>query len=414
MTISRVVYVVESPLSARDHDRFGISVLAEAGFDVEVWEVQALFLPRAQEPAAVHFADCRVRSFTSLEVLVASSRALREDVLVILVCAVYLGELPRHLPLIRALMQGRSHLAAVAAGQRPPVPRQPMAAGGSVARVRRLRGRLSNGDVSIRSAASIMKSRLKARFFRSLARRHIGGFRELAWIWAGTDIDSVDPLFVGPHTRIRFIHTFDFDRILRAQTAPKDLRASIVYLDALGPLHPDFKALDISVEISSHVWFGFVNRALDEFAAASGLEVIIAAHPRAQPGSLDTVYSGKRVVHGQTESLIHSAKCVVISDPTTSIGMAAWHGRPITVVKCGRLFDTHQLELEQYADLLALEVLEPGRIPVDWSPPAVKASAYERFLRAYVKRPGTPTSTFWEVVVTDILSWSKSELDVFE
>ena len=53
MGISRVVYVVESPLTSRDHNRFGVDVLTNAGFDVEIWEVQDLFLPRDQGPAAV-------------------------------------------------------------------------------------------------------------------------------------------------------------------------------------------------------------------------------------------------------------------------------------------------------------------------------------------------------------------------
>ena len=252
-------------------------------------------------------------------------------------------------------------------------------------------------------------SRLRARIFEGLVRCHLGGFRELSWIWAGTNIDSVNPLFVGSLTRIRYIHTLDFDRILENQLEPTSVSPGIVYLDAMGPLHPDFAVLGMRVEIGPRAWFKLVNGVLDDLAAASGLEVTVAAHPRADPGSLDAMYAGKRVVHGQTASLIRAAKSVVITDPTTSIGMAAWYRRPITVVKCGTLFETHQIELEQYADLLNLEVLEPGSVPVNWSPANVDLLAYTRFIQAYVKQPGTLTLPFWEVAANDLLSSSASE-----
>ena len=403
MSIRRVIYLVESPLTPRDYGRFGLGVLAQAGLAVETWDVHGIFLPRDDADGIERASGCVIHEFTSMDDLTEACEELTEETAVILVCAVYAGELARLLPLVRALMRGNAVLATIASGDRPAIPVDPGVRLSRAGRVRRSITSMRTGQDSVGAVVRKAVSRARAWALVAASRLRPGTVRPLSWIWAGTSIDVVDPLFVGAQTRVRFIHALDFDRILSGATDVRPANSSIVYLDAMGPLHPDFAVLGIDVEVGAAEWFAAINAGLNVIEDSTGERVVVAAHPRAQAGSMDQWYHGRKVEYGDTESLIRNSSSVLISDPTTSIGMIAWHRRPATVLRGRRLFDSHLIELDQYASLLNFEVVDLDSIPPSWQPPSVDEAAYASFVTSYVKRPGTPMLPFWDVVASDLL-----------
>ncbi len=403
MSIRRVIYLVESPFTPRDYERFGLRVLAEAGLSVEVWDVHHFFLPRDDAAEIERASGCVIREFTSMNDLTKACEALTNDTAVILLCAVYVGEFARYRPLLRALMRGDGVLATIASGARPPIPVSPVVRPSTAGRVRRSIESMRTGQDSIGALVRMAVSKTRARGFIVASRLRPGTVRPLAWIWAGVSIDTIDPLLVGAETRVHLIHTLDFDRILSGDGDVMPATSSIVYLDAMGPLHPDFPVLGINLEVGAEEWFAAINTGLDLIEDSTGERVVVAAHPRAQAGSMEQWYQGRTVEYGTTESLIRNSSSVVISDPTTSIGMVAWHRRPVTVLRGRRLFDTHLIELDQYANLLNFEVVDLDSMPPSWQRPAVDEVAYESFVTSYIKRADTPMLPFWEVVASDLL-----------
>lgn len=406
--IRRVVYLVESPLGLRDFERFGVGGWAASGVDVEVWEVDELFLPRERPLLIERPADCVIRQFSSMKVLSAACRGLTRETAVIVISGVFLGEFVTHRPMLVALMKSSAVLTTVSAGQRPLAPLDPEgphAASRVTDRISWQLHTLRTRQTTIADLALKVAQRIGASAFLMRSRLTRSGWRALDWIWVGTDIDSIDPLFIGVDTQIRYLHSWDYDLILRMSGADQTRPAAPVYLDAMGPLHPDFDVLPYEVEVDADQWFRVIDEALTQIERSLGEPVVIAAHPRAPRGSLESVYPAREVRYGQTAALIASASVVLFSDPTTALGMAAIHRKPAVAIRVPRLWDGHWLEMEEYVGMLGLEVLDVGNIPVDWVPRAVDSDAYAGFLERYVKRQGTPESPFWEEVRRDLLSF---------
>jgi hypothetical protein len=406
MRVRRVIYVVESPMTQRDFDRFGLDLIQAAGFDVVVWEVDELFLPRADSASIPRAPECEIRRFDSNSALRAACRGLAPDTAVILVCGVYRGQPDTHVSLIRGLAGSRAVLGSVSAGQRPPIAGDadvPEWAGGRLVRARRRWRALGGNRAAVTHVArrSLSEaSRARARLTARLSPRAI---RPLDWAWVGTDASSFDPRCMSDGTQVRYLHTWDFDRILRGDlpTVPA-AEPYAVYLDAMGPLHPDFAVLGIDLEVDAPEWFSGINAALDSVHRASGVPVVVAAHPRAERGSLDAHYPGRDVVHGATAQLIASSEFVLLSDPTTSLGMVAYFEKPAVVLRPPRLFDSHLVELDRYAALLGIEEIPIGQVSDLWHRPQADLADYREFVRRYMKRPGTPMEPFWQAVAADL------------
>lgn len=292
---------------------------------------------------------------------------------------------------------------------RRPAPPTPAFSDGSrrasvyTSRIRRQLRALRNHQITIPALAQRVARRLRSSVFLLRARFTGSGLRSLDWIWAGTDVTSISPEFVGAHTRIRYLHTWDYDLILRTASLIESRPSAPVYLDAMGPLHPDFKVLSYEVEVSANDWFGLIDAFLTQIEERLGQAVIIAAHPRALVGSLDQLYRGRRVLYGQTASLIASASVVLVSNPTTSLGMVALYGKPAVALRMPNLWHGFWLEMNEYVGQMGLELLDAGSIPESWVPKNVDSDAYSKFIQCYVKRRDTPDDPFWEAVRRDLL-----------
>ena len=406
MQVSRVIYVVESPMTPRDFDRFGLDIIRSAEYDVEVWEVDELFLPRSDSESISRARGCDIRRFRSSRSLREACRRLESDTAVLLLSGVYRGDPDTHVSLIRGLAASRAVLGSVSAGQRPPIADDslvPEWTGGLVTRVLRKWRAIGRDGAEVTHLARLGLGKVSKARARLRARVSPGCIRALDWVWVGTDVDSFDPRCLGEGTRVRYIHTWDFDRILRGSgSAASAEGAQAVYLDSMGPLHPDFPVMGIEVKVDARAWFSGINRALDDVSRESGAPIVVAAHPCAEPGSLDAHYPGREVVYGSTDQLIGSSQFVLLSDPTTALGMVAFYGKPAVVLRPPRLFDSHLVELDRYAELLGLETMALDQVASRWHPPQADLAAYREFLGRYVKHPGTPMEPFWQVVALDL------------
>jgi hypothetical protein len=170
----------------------------------------------------------------------------------------------------------------------------------------------------------------------------------------------------------------------------------------MGPLHPDFKVLGIDVEVDACAWFSGINAALDDVSKECGVPIVIAAHPRAERGSLAGHYPGREIVYGSTPSLVCSCQFVLLSDPTTALGMVAYYEKPAVVLRPPRLFDSHLIELDHYAAILKLQEIPIDQVASRWHPPQADIAAYREFRSRYLKRPGTPMQPFWQAVAADL------------
>ena len=401
--LDTIVYIVQAIPGQRDVERFGVKFMRDQGLRVEVWDVHEIFLPGAPEVERSLEPGVSFRRFSESTSLVQACSALKSNCLVVLVAGAYRGEFVRFRKMLRSLSKSGALLGAVSAGHRPPVPQGPKSGArffGVMRRVFRQVQLLHTGRRTLKDLRSLVGQSSLYSIYRLTSKIQWRWIRPLDWAWVGTNIESIEPLLIGPRTRIRLIHTWDYDRVLRQNDVPERTRGPI-YLDAMGPLHPDFKALGIAVRVNTDRWFAGVNSALMRIDRALGQEISVAAHPRATPGSLDTHYPNRSVHYGQTLELVRDASLVVISNPTTALGYAVIFEKPVLVLQGESIFESHANELLQYAGLLGLEVLALDDVPEDWQPTTVDRKKYSKFRHQYIKSEGSPEAPFWSLLLRD-------------
>lgn len=399
LSAARVVLVVESPLSDRDAERFGVRTLKDAGLRVEVWEVSPLTLPSSELQSPSRPSNVVVRRFADSSELLEGCLSLSRGDLVIFIMGIYAGDVARCRLVLQAISASEARL------------------GGILGRSPWERFQLTHAYS--RDWPTPLFVYLRARIWLASAvlgvwrwgaglpgiralRRRKNRVRPLDFAWVATSTRSLDPLLIGPHTTVRRIHTLDFDSVRSLQNHPDVAAGRILYIDGLGPMHPDVVSLEMDVEIRpTSDYFGQLCRAFDWVEALSGNRVVVAAHPRAQPGELERLYGSRSVVYGSTVAALDACKFVLMSHPSDAVSLVVALRKPVLVISSSSNLRYERRGISELAKKLSLTSIDTENLPREFVEPSIDMSAYDRFFRKHVKIPNSITGSFWEVVADD-------------
>lgn len=396
------MFVVESPFSARDEDRFGTAVLKSMGYQVVIWDVSALVLPLSRQqwresPQLV--TPLVVESWRELHALAQS--LAENDACILLSCLDAKQGDDCHS--LRSVLFASSAIMCAISSGRLPVPSSTRVL---ISRVRHLLGQPSHlvpaTSARVVHAFGNVKQGVGNRRTVSSTGGNERGTRELDIVWAGTNLANLDATLLGAKTDVRYIHTLDFDQVLSIDFKDAEIGRYCVFLDSMGPMHPDFHTHQLAFPMTMEDYSAVVRRHISAVQGQSGLPVVIAAHPRAKPGSLQEWYGDLEIAHGRTAELIAQSRLVIAASPSTALGIAAVTRRPISLVSGLTLPRETDLYFESFARQLKLP--KQSRVIPDgsWIVPGVNTKAYSRYVAQFMKLPGTPRKPFWEVVGDDL------------
>ncbi len=398
--IERVVVIVEAPLSHRDFDRFGITTFLKYDLRPEIWEIHDVYAPRPRSELVVRPTEVKIHRFSSEYDLVRSASSLKAEDCVITTAGVYVGQEEATAPFVGAISSSDALFTAVSSGHTLPMP--PSGDRGALKRPRTL----------ARAIARDWKTnprRVSVNLRRSWRRRlpiDNSRSRALDAIWAGTNVDNIQRRLIDQDTRINFIHTLDYDLIRSCrQQAPGSAVGKIVYLDSMGPEHPDFPVQGFQLESGAAAWFSSVRAAFDHIETALQMPVAIAPHPRASRDQAHKWYGGREVLSGTTAQSIRDSELVLVTDPTTTLGIVAALQRPCLGLRAPLIHARSNAEFQVYTDALGIPVIDFDSLPQTLAPPLPDFHKQARFVEDYVKRTGTPDQDFWEFVASRIATW---------
>ena len=403
--VRRVILVVEAPFTARDAERFGVADLQAAGLMVQVWEVFPITLPQAGGQVHGRAEGVSVTRFDALEDFRQACADLTVQDAVIALLGRRGASLRRCLPVLEPLA-GSAALWFAASGRAPMEAEMPDVhnraferRGSAIALLMR------RADVSARTLL-----RRSAQRMRELGGRSgLAGLRELDIAWVATSAAEFDPALVGPRTNVRPVHAFDLDRLGGEQLLDTDVAASsIVYVDGLGPLHPDIDTLSMQLPLPTMVdYFGRLTDAFEWLEAQSGIPVTIAAHPRApRDGSLEPWYGDRRVVYGSTAREIEQSRLVLMSHPSDALAIVIALEKPVLVLRSGRQEAYEAALCRGLRRFLRAGELWAERPPRSFSWPTPDATRYRQVRERYLKRADAPDGRYWQIVARDLTSLS--------
>jgi len=231
--------------------------------------------------------------------------------------------------------------------------------------------------------------------------------RPLDHIWAGSVVSGKASIFVAPSTTVTYIHSLDYDLILALRASRGKSSPRVVFVDSMGPLHPDYLVQETSSAIPIQTYSDIICRGLDQIEKRLGTDVVIAVHPRAAFGVMEPWYGGRTLIYGKTTELIADATAVILANGSTAIGMAAIFQRPLVLLSSSRFDSIIQGMNKAFAQALSLPLID---LDAPQLPPFtldVNEEAYAQYVQKYIKRPNTPEEPFWSVVASEIVSGAK-------
>ncbi|MEI7612331.1 MAG: hypothetical protein WCK63_05445 [Betaproteobacteria bacterium] len=220
-------------------------------------------------------------------------------------------------------------------------------------------------------------------------------------------------------TKVIPINSSDFDataELLRASgNKMPDEQNICVFLDEAVTHHSDFKMLNIE-PADPEKYYCEMNRFFDFVEKETGLEVVVAAHPRANYESSDP-FSGRRLIKGKTAELVSKSK-LVVAHMSTALSFAVLFKKPVVSVKIPGLKAGSYLN--SMVETMASAI---GNIPVDLEQGVLTGSIlhmqpdekkYAEYERRYVKTLGAEELTCWEIFAKTIKSKNVTEISQSE
>lgn len=390
----RFIYLVEKPFSKRDAQRFGVETVIANGFEAEAWDVGFLCSP--QYPRDSKVADTlKITVFENFSDLKSALKTLSPDDVILGLVGMSIEQAWAYRRLRAAVFNAEATLATITNGHSP------------FDRWDTQWDKLKNliimpgGFLSItRRAIKLIINELKVTVGSALT---FLNRRKLDYVFAGASVLGVDRLLVDKKTKIINIHSLDADALLQAERKlnSKDDK-HIVYLDSMGPLHPELAAYRLAFGREASQFFSSNLRCLAHLQKKLGKPCVVAAHPRAEQGQLDQYFSPYPVYHHQTIDLVANSICVV-AEPSMSLGMAAWFNKPAIILWHNDLAEWNKQMIDDYRDALGCAVWDVTDEST-WLTPKIDEERYENYRNTYLKKPGSIMKPFWQVVSDEILS----------
>lgn len=309
--ITKVVYIGYQPLTEKVKEDFYFKNLKKKGIAIEYWDLSEIFFKGIFNHQSNEDFIFEIKSFKLLEDLIK-----RQDVLKTLFLSNITFEY-RVLKLYKILSIYKCKTSFLARGALPfPT---------TNSRVANLIEKLKKG-----LKYKVLFGFIRNKYAYFLKKKGIINYHEVVFragemgiqtIGIGSDIES-------QKSKIININSFDYDKYVETKNSKELLTNKYcVFLDEYLPLHPDFEMLKIET-IEPNDYYDKLNLFFDLLEDKFNIEVIIAAHPKADKYREKDFYNNRKVIFNKSAELTKDAEFVLVHC-STSVSFAVLNKKPI-------------------------------------------------------------------------------------
>jgi len=201
-------------------------------------------------------------------------------------------------------------------------------------------------------------------------------------------------------------HSFDYDFFIKKKNFKLNKkRKFLVFLDEDGPYHSDFIRLGIRPFVTAEKYFPVIDLGLSEIAKSLKLNIKIAAHPRSNYNFKQIKYKHS-IIENKTFELIRDAD-VVVAHMSTSIQWAVIMKKPIIFVTTDEIQNTfygrsYAKHINHFATTLGSKVVNFNNVSsiTSWKDYlSINKKKYKKYVETYVKSKGSPEKLVWDIVI---------------
>jgi hypothetical protein len=393
-----VIFLISTPLSTRDVNRFGFEILKKHGFHVKIYDFSNLINrnlllknPVVSDPVNYHV--CKINSYSYL------TEELEKDVSHSIFFDMIVGFGEFNLSserIFRILKKYNVKYCIVSAGNLP-APLQPNI--------------VKYWSNRIKSALNPrLLSNFLALSLTSFLRMHSSVYPLPEIIFSG-DSEAKSyyiKKYKIPENKIIPINSYDYDVYLQylnqnnSKCQPD--HEYCVFLDEAATHHPDFDIIGVK-HIDENRYYHSMNKLFDKIEKETGYKVIIAAHPRSKYEQTPDVFGKREIIKGKTIELVANSS-LVVAHSSTSINFAVLFNKPILIVETSDMQKRGNLDFtDTMANALGLKPInvdEDSLNNISFGPDSGLNAKYEDYMYKYIKSQNAGDFFTWEIVARAI------------
>lgn len=383
----RIVFLVQTPFTWRDWRRNAIGWLHGLGYEVVVLDVTAVGMPenpvRASEPPEQFpgMTNSVIRDSAQWR------RAQKTmDGAALVICLVGSGFITVHnLPILRAVARSGAPSLLLNINAHPfwQAATRPRSWRDVVNRLRRT------------NPLMFMLKRLPLRVL---------GVKPMDFVVYGGEKSVAARRLVTDRTQVIRAHAMDYDLFLEHQdSGVADKGRTAVFLDQYIGFHPDATAMGFEQAERAEHLYPLLRRFFDRIEADLNLEVIVAAHPRADRQNYDQLFGGRRISSDETCSLV-SRSALVITSYSAAAGFAALYKKPTMLVATTRMLQHSHAGVcvRSLADALGLPITMLEGEELSLPEKRFNDAAFTQYVNAYIKSPSSPPLPLWHIIIDQL------------
>lgn len=376
--IKKIIFLLEGYFSQRDYQRFGIEILRENGFRVEVWDLTPVLYTdysRVYNMPDYHglsIFDDRQQAYERLSKLTSSD-------FVVNFISYYFG----NLWVYSALSKSSASYAVFCANALP------------VAGEFRL---LTKKEV-LKDLFSMKSTRLLKHVYMKIPFRFLG-VKPAGLVFAGGNRCMQYHYPISKDTEVLWIHSLDYDIYLKEKNRPCSGRDIAVFIDEFLPLHHEYAMFKLDPPIEAERYFTILDRFFELVEKRTGYEVVIAECPEANYEDTPDYFRGRKRLKGQTGGLVHESR-LVLGHYSTALNFANLFQKPVIFMSCSdfrkKAVEYHIQEMAKWFGKSPIFIDEAQDI--NWgSELKISDKHYDDYRNSYIKTEYSQDLPFWQIV----------------
>lgn len=193
-------------------------------------------------------------------------------------------------------------------------------------------------------------------------------------------------------------HAFDYDLYLENQRSASSDKEYILFLDEYFPFHPDYFFLRKDYTGLAEGYNRKLTRYFDTLENLFGIEVIIAAHPRSEYENFPDYWKGRKCIRGNTLKLVQNAKLCLLH-ASTSINFVVLYDKPSVFITMDEIKPTNiQMPLEAMAKAVNGIIVDLDNESSDTLDYSGIEYSYNDYKTNYIKCENSPDINNWDLL----------------
>lgn len=381
--VKRIIFLIESGFSLRDYNRYGIEILQKNGFKVEVWDLTVVLCPGFYDG----YAPSDLFSYDALIVFKDKSEAceklnnLSKNDFVINLISYNYGSLGVY----RALTKSSASYAVNYAGMLP----EPSIN----------KGLLNFIKGQCRQILGFRRLAAWKQLFMKLPAKLLG-VRPSDLIFIGGENSFIRRYPVNKKTDILDAHALDYDLYLQERENHYAKKPIAVFLEDYFFSDPHYNKLDIKFPFDAGSYYRVLNNFFDLVEKKTGLEVVIAGHPRHNCENPFDYFKQRKYIKGRTINLVQECQ-LAMTHCSTSVSFANLFYKPIIFMAYSYLDKTYEYhwarEIAKWFGKVPVFIDKDNNLDFK-NELTVNKSCYDNYRKAYIKTEHSEDLPFWQIV----------------